>query len=96
LILVEDQGTGIAPDVFPNLFQFGVSTKGERGNGIGLWFVRKLVTRHRGSVDVESTSGKGSRFTANWPRRFAPEPESMANTLGMATANRTALLPSPI
>jgi len=87
LILVEDQGTGIAPDVLPNLFQFGVSTKGERGNGIGLWFVRKMVMRHGGSVDVESTVGKGSRFTVSWPRQMAPEPESVGNFAQMATAN---------
>ena len=87
LILVEDQGTGIAPEVLPNLFQFGVSTKGERGNGLGLWFVRKMVTRHGGSVEVESTVGKGSCFTVRWPRRLVPEPENMGNLVGMATAN---------
>ena len=87
LILVEDQGAGIAPEVLPNLFQFGVSTKGERGNGLGLWFVRKMVTRHGGSVEVESTVGKGSCFTVRWPRRLVLEPENMGNLVGMATAN---------
>ncbi len=87
LIVVEDQGTGIAPEVLPHLFQFGVSTKGERGNGIGLWLVRKMVMRHGGSVDVESAVGVGSRFTLLWPRRLAAEPESESHLVGMATAN---------
>ncbi|WP_109489395.1 sensor histidine kinase [Occallatibacter savannae] len=67
-VTVEDQGTGIAPEMFDNLFKFGRSTKGERGNGMGLWAVKKLVTRRGGSVSVESTLGKGSRFTVVWPR----------------------------
>ncbi len=87
LIVVEDEGTGIAPEVLPHLFQFGVSTKGKRGNGLGLWFVRKMVMRHGGSVDVESTVGKGSRFTIRWPRRMAAEAETERNLVGMATAN---------
>ncbi len=87
LISVEDQGAGIAPEVLRNLFQFGVSTKGERGNGIGLWVVRKMVMRHGGSVHVESTVGKGTRFNVSWPRRLAPEPVIMRNLVATATAN---------
>ncbi len=87
LISVEDQGAGIAPEVLNNLFQFGVSTKGERGNGIGLWVVRKIVTRHGGSVHVESTLGKGTRFTISWPRRLAPEPSITQNLVATAAAN---------
>ena len=87
LISVEDQGAGIAPEVLRNLFQFGVSTKGERGNGIGLWVVRKMVMRHGGSVHVESTVGKGTRFNVSWPRRLAPEPVIMQNLVATATAN---------
>jgi len=67
-VTVEDQGTGIAPEMLENLFQFGRTTKGERGNGMGLWAVKKLVTRRGGSVRVDSTLGKGSRFIVVWPR----------------------------
>lgn len=67
-ITVQDQGTGIAPEMLEKLFQFGRTTKGERGNGMGLWAVKKLVTRRGGSVSVDSTPGKGSRFTVVWPR----------------------------
>lgn len=68
VVQVEDQGAGIPADVLENLFQFGRSTKGERGNGIGLWAVRKLVSRHGGSIEVVSTVGKGTTFTVCWPR----------------------------
>lgn len=69
MVQVEDQGAGMAPEALVRLFQFGCSTKGERGNGIGLWAVKKLVTRHGGTIDVISTLGKGTTFTVRWPRR---------------------------
>lgn len=72
---VSDQGSGIEPDLLPHLFQFGVSTKGERGNGMGLWLVKKLITHHGGSIRVDSTPGKGSTFTVLWPRRIREEGE---------------------
>ena len=57
-ITVEDQGIGISSVLLGNLFHFGMSTKGDRGNGIGLWAVKQLVTRNGGTVDVESTVGQ--------------------------------------
>jgi signal transduction histidine kinase len=80
---VIDEGAGIAPAVELSLFQFGVTTKGERGNGMGLWLVKQLVSRHGGSIDVESTPGQGTRFTLIWPRRI-PEnrPDEKQMTAG--------------
>lgn len=74
-IAVADQGSGIAPEIQARLFEFGATTKGEAGNGMGLWLVRQLVTRHGGTVDVESRSGEGTRFLLCWPRRM---PEASA------------------
>ena len=86
-VTVEDQGTGMPPEMLENLFQFGVSTKGERGNGMGLWAVKKLVTRRGGSVSVESTLGAGSRFTVIWPRSIPSQPALTPSFLDMAAAN---------
>ena len=86
-VVVEDWGAGIAPAVLENLFQFGVSTKGDRGNGIGLWAVRRLVVRHGGTVRVDSTLGKGSRFTVCWPRRTGLESARYNNVVAMAGAD---------
>jgi signal transduction histidine kinase len=69
-VVVEDQGAGIDPIILANLFQFGASTKGDRGNGIGLWAVRKLVKRHGGTIQVDSKPGQGSSFKICWPRRI--------------------------
>ena len=70
-ISVADGGEGIDPRLLPSLFQFGKSTKGDQGNGMGLWAVKHIVTRHGGSIKVNSTPGKGTIFTLNWPRHFA-------------------------
>jgi signal transduction histidine kinase len=72
-MVVADQGSGIAEDVMRRLFQFGATTKGDRGNGMGLWLVKQLVTRHGGAIEVESKSGEGARFTVLWPRRMPDE-----------------------
>lgn len=85
-VIVEDEGAGISPEVLGNLFQFGVSTKGERGNGIGLWAVRQLVIRHGGTITAESTLGKGSRFIVCWPREIARERIPVQDILTMTAA----------
>lgn len=74
-IVVADEGTGVDPAVMPRLFQFGVSSKGASGNGMGLWLVKQLVARHGGTIEVESQVGIGTRFTVTWPRRM-PDSEA--------------------
>jgi signal transduction histidine kinase len=69
-MVIADEGTGMDPAIVPNLFQFGASTKGERGNGMGLWVVKKLLERHGATIHLESTPGQGTRFTILWPREI--------------------------
>jgi signal transduction histidine kinase len=69
-VAVADQGSGISPEVMPRLFQFGATTKGDRGNGMGLWLVKQLVARHGGRIEVQSSPGEGACFTVFWPRRM--------------------------
>ncbi len=72
-VVVRDEGTGIAPDVLPVIFQFGMTTKGTKGNGMGLWTVKHILNKHHGEVRVESTPGHGTRIELCWPRVFEPE-----------------------
>jgi signal transduction histidine kinase len=69
-IIVADNGSGIDPAILPTLFQFGISTKGEQGNGMGLWSIKQILHRHGGTVSVASTLGQGTTFTLWWPRYF--------------------------
>lgn len=70
LIHVEDNGSGIAPEMRERLFQ-PFSTGGGRGKlggvGLGLLMVRTVAERHGGSVSVVSEPGRGSVFTLRLP-----------------------------
>jgi signal transduction histidine kinase len=77
-IVVADQGSGIAPGALATLFQFGRSTKGEQGNGMGLWTVKRILTKHGGDIKVESRLGEGTRFILSWPRACASREASPA------------------
>jgi signal transduction histidine kinase len=67
-VVVADDGPGIPPSVLPELFEFGISSKGSSGNGIGLWAVKHILTKHGGKISVDSKVGKGARFDLWWPR----------------------------
>src|SRR5262249_6649447 len=75
---VRDTGTGIAPDLLPNVFDLFVQSRrtldrSEGGLGIGLTVVRRLVEMHGGTVSAESAGdGCGSTFTIHLPAAQAP------------------------
>jgi signal transduction histidine kinase len=73
-VIVEDTGTGIAPDQLERIFGRYVRGGGNgAGSGLGLLIVKEIVEAHGGTVGVDSTVGEGSRF---W-FRLALAPESM-------------------
>jgi signal transduction histidine kinase len=68
VIQVIDQGIGIHKEnheiIFEKLFRVEKSRSREHGgSGLGLSIVKELVEAHGGSIEVESTLGKGSKFT---------------------------------
>jgi signal transduction histidine kinase len=63
---IEDTGAGIAPDELGRIFDPFFTTK-ERGSGLGLSIVHRIVEAHGGRVDVQSIPGKGSLFTVTLP-----------------------------
>lgn len=69
-VMVVDEGSGIAPEILPVMFQFGMTTKGAKGNGMGLWAVKHILNKHRGDVRVHSSSPEGTRIELSWPRTF--------------------------
>ncbi|MCJ7810692.1 MAG: GAF domain-containing sensor histidine kinase, partial [Dehalococcoidia bacterium] len=67
LIEVSDTGRGISPELLPDrLFELGVSAR-PGGLGIGLWFCRRIIEEHKGTIQVESKLGEGSTFTVTLP-----------------------------
>jgi CheY-like chemotaxis protein len=70
-IEVADTGTGISEEVRAKLFEPFVTTK-PGNSGLGLATAYAIVVQSGGRIDVDSTSGAGSRFTALFPRAEAP------------------------
>jgi two-component system sensor histidine kinase PilS (NtrC family) len=62
----EDSGTGIPPDVLPRIFEPFYTTK-ERGTGLGLATVHRIVESHGGAIEVASEPGRGTVFTVRLP-----------------------------
>ena len=71
-IAVRDFGCGIDKESLPRLFErfFRVDKARSRklgGTGLGLAIVKHIAEAHKGSVSVESTVGKGTKFTIELP-----------------------------
>ena len=71
---IADNGTGIAPDVLPKIFDPFFSTKDVgKGTGLGLSISYKIVQQHGGRIDVASKIGAGTTFTV-WLPLTPPAP----------------------
>ncbi len=70
LIHFIDHGIGIEPEHIPYLFETFYripATRNEKGFGIGLALVERIIHVHQGSIDVSSTPGTGSTFLVRLP-----------------------------
>lgn len=68
LLLVRDEGPGIAPEHHARIFERfeRVSDRGG-GLGLGLWITRSIVDAHGGSIALDSASGRGATFRIELP-----------------------------
>ncbi len=66
-IVVADTGSGISETMLNSMFEPFVTTKGERGTGLGLWIVKGIVENHGGKLRVRSRVGKGTVFSIELP-----------------------------
>jgi signal transduction histidine kinase len=65
-IAITDTGAGITEEEQARIFQPFFTTKAE-GTGLGLAIVQRIVEGHEGSLELESSPGKGSSFTLRLP-----------------------------
>ncbi|WP_010419551.1 sensor histidine kinase [Leptospira inadai] len=66
--IFQDNGPGIKPELRGKLFQpFGLIGGDQKGSGLGLAVVRRIVLAHGGEIHFYSELGKGSRFTIELP-----------------------------
>jgi signal transduction histidine kinase len=65
-VAVEDTGPGVDDAISRRLFEPLITTK-DRGIGLGLALVKRIVERHGGSVAYERSATGGARFTVRLP-----------------------------
>ena len=68
-IVVRDAGSGMSEESLRQLFQPFYSTKGDLGNGLGLYISQEIVQRHGGTLALESELGVGTVARVYLPLR---------------------------
>ncbi|MBI4839311.1 MAG: hypothetical protein HY806_09285 [Nitrospirae bacterium] len=65
-IIVRDTGHGISENIRQKIFLPFFTTK-EKGTGLGLALVRKVIAAHGGNIEVQSSGDKGTVFRITLP-----------------------------
>ncbi len=66
-LVIQDNGTGIAPGDEERVFEFFYTTK-PKGTGLGLAMVQRTIEEHKGKIRVEHMADPGARFVITLPR----------------------------
>src|SRR5207302_9464137 len=67
VVTIADTGSGIPAAIRESFFEPFVSSKGEKGTGLGLWIVRGITQSHGGKIRVRSQEGQGTVFQIYLP-----------------------------
>ena len=70
-VKIADTGHGIPKEHLDKIFLPFYTTK-EKGTGLGLALVHKIILAHNGQISVESTEGSGTTFTIHLPLHLSP------------------------
>jgi len=83
VVVVEDTGMGMSTAVQQRIFEPFFSTKGERGNGLGLSVSHWILRRHDAQVQLTSEPGQGTSFRLTFAP-FSPPPRRTKGERGDA------------
>lgn len=59
-VSIKDTGVGIEESALPHIFEFGFTTRGARGGGIGLSIAKRILVAHGATIEVKSKVGQGT------------------------------------
>jgi len=76
-IIVRDDGCGMAFETREKIFELFYSSKQTCGTGFGLFITHSIVTRHQGSITVDSKPGRGTGFHIRLPLGLCDEGQSL-------------------
>ena len=62
-VTIADNGCGIRPDQRPMLYMPSFTTKGDKGNGLGLWVSKGIVEKIGGCIRIRSSAKRGKSGT---------------------------------
>lgn len=89
VVKVRDTGRGIDAEVLPQIFDPFFTTKPVgQGTGLGLAICHSIVSSLGGSIQVESTPGRGSTFKVTLPRAAVESRKSPVPSLAPALVPR--------
>lgn len=98
-VAISDTGAGISQEKMKRLFEPFYTTK-EKGSGLGLMIVQRIVRDHRGRIEVESKPGGGTTFRIRLPllKKLPPmvESKSVALLISGATIFAAQMFNIPI
>ena len=64
----KDNGPGVEPDIRDKIFEpFFTTKKQGEGSGLGLDIVKKIIEKHNGTIELESTLEEGANFIIKLP-----------------------------
>ena len=72
-IKIEDTGMGISEAISDRIFDPFFTTKGPQATGLGMSVSYGIITRHKGTISVDSQEGRGTVFTIKFPVKAVKE-----------------------
>lgn len=92
LLVVEDNGVGIAPENLAKIFEPFWTTKGFKATGMGLSASLGIIKRYNGDISIQSEPGKGAVVTISLPAEIVRKSQHEPLTEAVAQSGPLRIL----
>ena len=94
VVSVADNGCGMTPETLSRIWEPFFTTKGAKGNGLGLDISRRLIETHGGRIDCDSAPGVGTTFVIRLP--CVERPPDVGSEENIAPTDHWARIQEPL